>query len=173
MTVDVDIVRRMAHPKSAYTRAPFYQTFRFNPAQDHSFSLLDDQEHIRRRTNLGPGYTGNTHVEICIDRQVARLVDLIQRKYISTSNEYRPLDLTAITFFFAMDCIGDLSYGQPFGCLDEGTDVHKFTKWNEDFFSTAIVIANFHWLTKIFFRPPFNKIYPSTRDNDGVGKYMA
>lgn len=72
-----------------------------------------------------------------------------------------------------MDCVGDLSYGQPFGCLDEGVDVHKFTKWNEEFFNTAIVIANFHWLTKIFFKPPFNKIYPSTRDEDGVGKYLA
>ncbi|KAL7628983.1 hypothetical protein AAE478_000501 [Parahypoxylon ruwenzoriense] len=173
MTTDVDIIRRMAHPKSKYSRGPFYQTFRFNPTQDHTFSLLDDQEHIRRRTILGPGYTGNAHVEACVDRQCARLVDLIERKFISTSTEYRPLDLTSATFFFAMDCVGDLSYGQPFGCLDEGKDVHKFTKWNEEFFNIAIVIANFHWLTKLFFRAPFNRIYPSTLDNDGVGKYMA
>ncbi|KAI0845522.1 pisatin demethylase [Daldinia vernicosa] len=173
MTTDVDIIRRMAHPKSAYARAPFYQTFRFNPTQDNSFSLLNDEEHTRRRTNLGPGYMGNAHVEACVDRQCARLVDLIERKFISTSSEYRPLNLTAASIFFAMDCVGDLSYGRPFGCLDEGTDVHKFVKWNEDFFSTAIVISNFHWLTKIFFKPPFNKIYPSTRDVDGVGKYMA
>lgn len=173
LTTDVDIIRRMAHPKSAYTRAPFYQTFRFNPTQDNSFSLLDEQEHNRRRTKFGPGYVGNTHVEACVDRQCARLVDLIKRKFISTPSEYRPLDLTAASLFFAMDCVGDLSYGRPFGCLDEGEDVHKFMKWNEDFFSTAIVISNFHWLTKIFFRPPFNRIYPSTLDNDGVGKYMA
>ncbi|KAI1401216.1 pisatin demethylase [Hypoxylon fuscum] len=173
MTTDVEIIRRMAHPKSAYTRAPFYQTFRFSPTQDNTFSLLDDKEHIRRRTTFGPGYTGNTHVEACVDRQCARLVDLIERKFVSTSSEYRPLDLTAATFFFAMDCVGDLSYGRPFGCLDEGNDVHKFSKWNEDFFSIAIVISNFHWLTKIFFRPPFNRIYPSTRDTNGVGKYMA
>ncbi|KAI0120338.1 cytochrome P450 [Hypoxylon sp. NC0597] len=173
MTTDVDIIRRMAHPKSAYTRAPFYQTFRFDPTQDNSFSLLDEKEHIRRRTNFGPGYMGNAHVEACVDRQCARLIDLIERKFISTSRQYRPLDLTAISFFFAMDCVGDLSYGRPFGCLDQGEDVHKFVKWNEDFFSIAIVVSNFHWLTKIFFRPPFNRIYPSTLDKDGVGKYMA
>ncbi|OTA69127.1 cytochrome P450 [Hypoxylon sp. EC38] len=173
MTTDVDIIRRMAHPKSAYTRAPFYQTFRFNPTQDNSFSLLDDKEHTRRRTNFGPGYTGNEHVEACVNRQCARLIDLIERKFISTSSQYRPLDLTAASFFFAMDCVGDLSYGRPFGCLDQGEDVHKFVKWNEDFFSIAIVISNFHWLTKIFFRAPFNRIYPSTLDKDGVGKYMA
>ncbi|KAI1409181.1 cytochrome P450 [Hypoxylon sp. FL1857] len=173
LTTDVDIVRRMAHPKSAYTRAPFYQTFRFNPTQDNSFSLLDEKEHTRRRTNFGPGYVGNAHVEACVNRQCARLIDLIERKFISTSSQYRPLDLTAASFFFAMDCVGDLSYGQPFGCLDQGEDVHKFVKWNEDFFSTAIVVSNFHWLTKVFFRPPFNRIYPSTLDKDGVGKYMA
>ncbi|KAI1098302.1 cytochrome P450 [Jackrogersella minutella] len=173
LTTDVNIVRRMAHPKSAYTKGPFYQTFRFNPTQDNSFSLINEQEHTQLRTRLGPGYTGNVHVEACIDRQCARLVDLIERKFISTSSEYRPIDLTAITFFFSMDCVGDLSFGQPFGCLDEGIDVHRFMKWNEEFFSTAIVISNFHWLTKIFFRPPFNKIYPSTLDKDGVGKYMA
>ncbi|KAI8962332.1 pisatin demethylase [Daldinia sp. FL1419] len=173
MTTDVDVIRRMAHPRSAYTRAPFYQTFRFNPTQDNTFSLLDEQEHVRRRTNFGPGYTGNAHVEACVDRQCSRLTDLIERKFVSTSNDYRPLDLTAATYFFAMDCVGDLSYGRPFGCLDEGEDVYQFSKWNEDFFSTAIVISNFHWLTKIFFKPPFNKIYPSTLDNEGVGKYMA
>ncbi|KAI1143097.1 cytochrome P450 [Hypoxylon sp. FL0543] len=173
VTTDVDIVRRMAHPKSAYTRAPFYQTFRFIPTQDNSFSLLDEKEHSQRRTNLGPGYKGNAQVEACVDRQCARLIDLIEQKFISTSSQYRPLDLTAVSFFFAMDCVGDLSYGRPFGCLDQGEDVHKFVKWNEDFFSTAIVVSNFHWLTKIFFRPPFNRIYPSARDKDGVGKYMA
>ncbi|KAI0834132.1 cytochrome P450 [Hypoxylon sp. FL0890] len=173
MTTDVDVIRRMAHPKSAYTRAPFYQTFRFNPTQDHSFSLLEEKEHIRRRTKFGPGYTGNAHVEACVDRQSARLIDLIERKFISTSSQFRPLDLTAVSFFFAMDCVGDLSYGRPFGCLDQGEDVHKFVKWNEDFFNIAIVVSNFHWLTRIFFRPPFNRIYPSTHDKDGVGKYMA
>ncbi|KAI0380126.1 cytochrome P450 [Hypomontagnella monticulosa] len=173
LTTDVDIIRRMAHHKSGYTRAPFYQTFRFNPTQDNSFSLLDEHEHNRRRTNFGPGYVGNLHVEAVVDRQCARLVDLIERKFISTSRDFRPLDLTATSFFFAMDCVGDLSYGKPFGCLDEGEDIHKFMKWNEDFFSTAIVVSNFHWLTKIFFKPPFNRIYPSTLDNDGVGKYMA
>ncbi|KAI1381837.1 cytochrome P450 [Hypoxylon crocopeplum] len=173
LTTDVDIIRRMAHPKSMYTRSPFYQTFRFNPTQDNSFSLLDDQEHTRRRTNFGPGYTGNAHVEACVDRQCARLVDLIERKFTSTAKDYRPLDLTSASYFFAMDCVGDLSYGRPFGCLDEGVDVHEFAKWNEDFFPIAIVIANFHWLTKIFFKPPFNRIYPSTLDEDGVGKYMA
>ncbi|KAK6948621.1 hypothetical protein Daesc_010391 [Daldinia eschscholtzii] len=173
MTTDVDIIHRMAHAKSAYTRGPFYQTFRFDPTQDNSFSILDDHEHMRRRKNLGPGYVGNTHVEACINRQCARLVDLIERKFVSTSTEYRPMDLTAVSFFFAMDCVGDLSFGKPFGCLDEGRDVHKFMKWNESFFNTAIVISNFHWLTKIFFKPPFNRIYPSALDVDGVGKYLA
>ncbi|CAJ2512418.1 Uu.00g054330.m01.CDS01 [Anthostomella pinea] len=173
MTTDVNIVRRMAHPKSSYTRGPFYQTFRFHPTQDHSFSLLDDEEHIRRRTNLGPGYTGNAHVEACIDRQCARLVDLIDRNFVSTPTEYRPMDLTSMSSFFAMDCIGNISYGGAFGCLDEGEDVHRFIKWNEDFFAAAIVIANFHWLTKITAKPPFNKIYPSVHDRGGIGKFMA
>ncbi|KAI1209848.1 cytochrome P450 [Annulohypoxylon truncatum] len=173
LTTDVDVIRRMAHSKSAYTRAPFYQTFRFIPTQDNSFSLIDDHEHTRRRTNLGPGYIGNTFVESCIDRQCARLVNLIERKFISTPGESRPMDLTLMSFFFAMDCVGDLSFGQEFGCLDEGKDVHKFMKWNEDFFNTAIVVSNFHWLTKIFFKYPFNKIYPSPLDKDGVGKYIA
>ncbi|KAI1079121.1 cytochrome P450 [Whalleya microplaca] len=173
MTTDVDVIRRMAHPKSTYSRSPFYQTFRFIPTQDNSFSMLDDQEHTQRRTKLGLGYTGNIHVEAGIDQQCARLVDLIERKFISTSADYRPLNLTAASYYFAMDCVGALFYGEAFGCLDEGKDVHNFIKWNEDFFSTAIVIANFHWLTKIFFKPPFNKIYPSPLDKDGVGKYLA
>lgn len=173
ITTDIEVIRRMAHPKSDYYRSSFYQTFRFSPTQDNTFSLLDEQEHVRRRTNFGPGYTGNAHVEACVDRQCARLVDLIERKHISTPQQYRPLDLTAISLLFAMDCVGDISYGGPFGCLDEGVDVHKFAKWNEDFFNIAIVAANFNLLTRIFFKPPFNKVYPTARDREGFGKYMA
>ncbi|KAI1394022.1 cytochrome P450 [Hypoxylon trugodes] len=173
LTTDVDVIRRMAHPKSTYSRSTFYRTFRFTPTEDHTFSLLDDQEHTRRRTAFGPGYTGGVHVEACVDRQCARLVDLIQREFISTPGEYRPLDLTTASLLFAMDCVGDLSYGQPFGCLDKGNDVHGFAKWNEGFFNVAIVMANLNWLNKIFVRPPFNKVYPSTLDQDGMGKYMA
>ena len=96
--------------------------------RSQAISILDDHEHMRRRKNLGPGYVGNAHVEACINRQCARLVDLIERKFVSTSTEYRPMDLTAVSFFFAMDCVGDLSFGKPLGCLDEGRDVHKFMK---------------------------------------------
>ncbi|KAI1462123.1 cytochrome P450 [Annulohypoxylon moriforme] len=173
LTTDVDVIRRMAHFKSSYTKGPFYQTFRFIPTQDNSFSLIDDREHTRLRTKLGPGYIGSTFVESCIDKQCSRLVTLIDKKFISTPGNLRPLDLTQISFCFSMDCVGDLSYGKEFGCLDEGEDVHKFVKWNEKFFNTAIVVSNFHWLTKIFFKWPFNWIYPTNQDKDGVGKYLA
>ncbi|KAI1095064.1 pisatin demethylase [Rostrohypoxylon terebratum] len=173
MTTDVDVIRRMGHPKSPYFKAPFYKIFRFIPTQDNSFSLINDHEHLRLRTKLGPGYVGNTFVESCIDKQCLRLVDLIERKFISTPGNYKPLNITLLSFLFSMDCVGNISFGKAFGCLDEGKDVHNFMKWNEDFFNTAIVVSNFHWLTNIFSKYPFNKIYPSPLDKDGVGKYIA
>ncbi|KAI5866698.1 cytochrome P450 [Durotheca rogersii] len=173
MTTDVGAIRRMAHPKSRYTRSPFYRTFRFSPAQDHTFSLLDEREHRRRRTVLAPGYASGPHVEACVDRQCAALVDLIERQFISTPREHRPLDLTATSLFFAMDCVGDLAYGRPFGCLDLGRDVHGFIRWNEAFFNVAIVVANFPWLTALLSRLPFGGLYPSALDADGVGKFIG
>ncbi|KAI0600094.1 cytochrome P450 [Biscogniauxia sp. FL1348] len=172
MTTDADVIRRMAYSKSAYTRGPFYQVFRYLPNQDHSFSLLDDAEHTRRRTLLGPGYAGGVYLETCIDRQCARLIDLIERKYISTPTEYRPFDMTLNTVLFAIDCVGDFSFGGDFGCLDEGEDVHNFIKWNEDFFVSAIVISNYHWLIKIASKPFFNRVYPTVQAKDGIGKFI-
>ncbi|KAI1498335.1 cytochrome P450 [Biscogniauxia marginata] len=172
MTTDVDVVRRMAYTKSAYTRGPFYQTFRYLPNQDHSFSLLDDAEHTRRRTLLGPGYAGGAHLESCVDRQCARLVDLIERKFISTPTEYRPIDMTLISSLFTMDCIGDLSFGGDFGGLDEGVDIYNFIKWNEEFFVTAVVVSNYHWLIKIASKPFFNRVYPTVNDKEGIGKFI-
>ncbi len=173
VTTDIDVIRKMAHSKSTYSKGPFYQTFRTIATEDHTFSLLDEGEHNRRRTILGPGYSGSIHIEECISRQCERLVDLIQRKFISDEATHRPLDITLISFCFSMDCVGDMSFGGPFGCLDEGEDVHQFIKWNEQFFTATTVLCNFHWLTKIFFKPPFNKIYPSSRDENGVGKYIG
>ena len=80
--------------------------------------------------------------------------------------------MTKLSYLFSADCVGDLSFGGPFGCLDEGEDVFEYQKWNDSFFPVAIVIANITWLAKLFFRPPFNNLYPSEHDKAGVGKYL-
>ncbi|KAI5922568.1 cytochrome P450 [Camillea tinctor] len=173
MTTDVEVIRRMSHFKSPYTRGPFYQVFRYLPNQDHSFSLLDDAEHTRRRTILGPGYAGGPHLENCIDRQCSRLIDLIERKFVSTPTEYRPFDMTLNMILFTIDCIGDMSFGGDFGYLDEGEDTYRFIKWNEDFFYAAIVISNYHWLIKIASKPILNWVYPTVQSKHGIGKFIG
>ncbi|KAI0132633.1 cytochrome P450 [Xylariales sp. AK1849] len=173
MTTDVAVIRKMAELKSPYTRGSFYQTFRFIPTQDSSVTPLNNEEDACRYTKLEPGYIRHLHVEDCIKRQCARLANLIEQNYVSTRTEYRPIYLTAVSYYFSMDVLGDLSYGRPFGYLDEGKDVHNFIKWPNSFFPATIVASNLHWLIKILFKPLFNHIYASMHDKEGLGKYLA
>jgi hypothetical protein len=54
-------------------------------------------------------------MEGTIDKQIAKLVALIERKYISSGKDYRPMDLGKKGQFFTLDVISDLAFGKAFG----------------------------------------------------------
>lgn len=172
MTSDIDVLRRMTSAKSPYSRGPWYSTFRFMPGQDHVFSTRDEARHTALKTRLGPGYAGTDVMEAAVDAQVRRFVALIDRKYVSTAREYRPVDFAVITHLFAMDVIGEVTYGGAFGFLDEGRDVFGFLKWNDEVLVTLVVVSTLPWLVKIVHSWPFTLFLPKETDKVGLGRFI-
>ncbi|OHF00645.1 cytochrome P450 [Colletotrichum orchidophilum] len=59
----------------------------------------------------------NGGFEPCVDKIVARFVSLVESRYMSTSNEFRPMEFSHKSQYFALDVISELSFGEALGFL--------------------------------------------------------
>jgi hypothetical protein len=195
ITDDPQVLRKICGVRSPYTKSSWYKAWRAIPGQDSVFTMTNDAEHQERKAKVAPAVSAcvNSHglstmsnyriqygvkdvepIEKGIDIHVAKLVDLIDRKYITTgSDDYRALDFTRTAQFVALDIISELAWGQAFGFLDQDEDLHDYLKLFDEFFPvmTAIVaIPGLPWLMQQW---PFSKMSPKPVDKAGFGKLMG
>ncbi|KAI0482548.1 pisatin demethylase [Xylariaceae sp. FL0804] len=175
ITTDVAVAQRMEAARSAYRKGPWYGTFRFQQGREHSFCMVDEERHAALRTRIGPGYSGTALVEQAIDRQLARLTDLIDRKFLTTSGSgasYAPVDFAALSQLLALDVVGDMTYGRPFGFLDDGVDIYDWVRWNEGYFPVFSTAATLPFLGRVVQTWPFSEALPKRTDPVGLGRFI-
>jgi hypothetical protein len=115
----------------------------------------------------------NDDLEQRIDNQIAGLINLIERKYISTKSNFRKLDFAKIAQYFTLDVITDVAFGKPFGYIATDSDVHEYIKMTEDSMPVIMVVSVLPWLTKVLMSPVFKFLLPSEKDKLGFGKFMG
>ncbi|KAJ4271332.1 hypothetical protein NW762_000034 [Fusarium torreyae] len=126
---------------------------------------------------MTPGYSGKENggfgFEAGIDRQLLNFVSLIDRKYLSTTSESRPVDFAEKTQFFALDAIGDVSFGEPFGYLTKDEDLYRYNEINASSLPALNIVSVYPWLTSIVHRWPLNLLLPREQDQVGFGRLMG
>jgi len=174
-TDDPDLLRRMMAVRSRYTRGPWYNALRFQAGQDHLFSQRDDDEHMRIRNKMAAGYSGkeNESMERTVDEHIARLVRLLEANYLSTPQQYRPVDFARKIQYFTLDVISDLAFGHPFGFMEQDADVYDFIKITRDFFPVAVLTGNIPSLVSLLHSPLFRGLLPKASDKLGFGAFIG
>ncbi|KAH8201170.1 hypothetical protein TruAng_004638 [Truncatella angustata] len=176
ITDDPDIIRRMSAARSAYKRSSWYDAMRLNPLQHSLFSLTDTATHDRLKAQMSHGYGGkeNPTLEDEIDEQLANLLGLIRRKYISSEKVYRPIDLATAVQYFTLDSLTRIAYGKEFGYLETDSDVHSYIKTSESFLPIIVFFAELPFFSRIFFSPSALKLYgPKATDKEGIGRLIG
>jgi hypothetical protein len=108
-----------------------------------------------------------------VDAQVGRMIDLIERKYISTSSsDYHPIDFAKTAQYFTLDVISDLARGRPFGFLVEDKDLYNYLQNLDEFFPFIVSIAVIPGLPWLMDQWPFNRSKPKPTDEEGFGRLM-
>lgn len=97
-------------------------------------------------------------------------MDLLERKYVSTAHDTKPFDLAEKTQFFALDAIGDISLGAPFGFLAGDEDLFDYNRINTSSSTIMNVFSVLPWLTKIVHRWPLRLAIPREGDQVGFGR---
>lgn len=147
VTGDAEQWRKMGAIKSSYIRSNFFIAARFREGEDSVLSMRDEKAHTELRAKLSPGYSGKevpgmnlrpkvwkrgpkrrltfrtsiVGVEGIVDKSVAEMMNLLT-KYVSTRQDFRPMDLSEKTNFFTLDVISALAFGEPFGNLRDDRD---------------------------------------------------
>ncbi|GAW21142.1 hypothetical protein ANO14919_106590 [Xylariales sp. No.14919] len=177
LSTDPDVLRMMSAVRSPYTKGVFYETGRITPEEDTVVSLRDDAEHRALRAKMGTAFGGKKNEGFGfgagIDRQILALVNLIDAKYISTATEYRPVQFFQKVSFFALDVIGDISFGGAFGYLSQDTDLYQYHQINDESLPVMNIMATMPWLANILHKWPFNMMLPTEGDRVGFGRLMG
>jgi hypothetical protein len=120
-------------------------------------------------------YSGkeNDHLEGSIDSNIAKLIKLLESKYLSTDTVYKPVDFAPKSQFFTIDVISEIAFGKSFGNLEADEDTSSYIKATEEIFPMIILLGTFPWLAQVFFSRPFKGLLPSDTDAAGMGKLMG
>ncbi|KAJ0329118.1 hypothetical protein COL5a_004348 [Colletotrichum fioriniae] len=176
VTDDPDILRRMNAARSTYGRSSWYDTTKLNPHEDSLFSLRDTGAHDRLKAKCAAGYAGkeNLALEDGINSQVAGFVDLIRRKYVTTDDDVRPMDLGKTAQYFTLDVITRVAYGKEFGYLATDSDVHDYISTTEAAIPLLQLCSEVPWLASFMFsKPVLGAVGPKHTDKSGLGKLMG
>ncbi|KAF2261392.1 cytochrome P450 [Lojkania enalia] len=175
VTDDPEVLRRMMAVRSVYTRGPWYDAMRFDPTKDNLFSMRDEVAHTKLRAKMAAGYSGkeNESMEGTIDAVIARLVNLIETKYISTPNDYRPMDFAQKAQYFTLDIISYLAFGQAFGYLEEDDDVFDYIKITNTFIPIMMIISNVPSLARLLQSRFLRGLMPKESDRLGFGAFIG
>ena len=128
LTSDADVIRRMSAPRSSYCRSEFYFAMRLNPGRDNIFSTRNETLHDDLRRKMAFGYSGkeNLALEHDNDDVILELIDLIDRKYISTAGNIKPMDLARKVAFLTSDIMSKVSFDGKFHDLRDDNDNHGY-----------------------------------------------
>ena len=107
-----------------------------------------------------------------IDKHIAGFVELIQRKYVSTPTDFRPMDLAIKCNYFALDVISELGFGEAFGFLKEDKDLYQYNEITRKFFPFVMFMGNVPLFIEMLGRWPLNKMGPTAGDSAGFGRLM-
>ncbi|KAE9370024.1 pisatin demethylase [Stipitochalara longipes BDJ] len=175
ITNDFDVLRKTSAVRSPYVRSGWYDGLRFDPGHNNVLSERDEKVHSALRTKMAAGYSGkeNEHLEQSVDTTIAQLIELLSTKYLSSAEDYKPVDLAPRFQYFTLDVISDIAFGKPLGNLQADQDVWSFIKAVQDGTPLIVFLAAFPGFAQIFFSPVWMRFWPKVTDKAGMGKLMG
>ncbi|GKT56610.1 cytochrome P450 [Colletotrichum tofieldiae] len=172
---DADSYRFISAVRSNFTKGPWYALSKVVPDQDSLFSLRDDEKRKELKAKLSPGYAGreNGGFEPSIDKVVAQFIKLIETKYLSKPSNFRPIEFSHKSQYFALDVVSNLSFGEALGFIANDKDLFGYVKTNDQIFPVLAVMLNMPWFGIMMQRWPLNKLLSFESDMFGFGKLMS
>ncbi|KAI3390453.1 hypothetical protein diail_9634 [Diaporthe ilicicola] len=123
---------------------------------------------------MAAGYGGrdNMDMEKRVDAKIAHLKDVLRQRYLSQSDKLEPMDLARVAYYFTLDVITDLSYGDAFGFLDAEDDLYNYTRSLDQLLLVTGLVSELPWLRKLANTFVGAALKPKVSDTSGLGRLM-
>ncbi len=177
VTSDHNVLLQVTSARSAWTRSAWYRAARFDATVDSALSERNDKKHTYLRSLVASGYAGkeSPDLEDRMNARVTDMIDLIQRKYLSTPGNVRVMDFCNLASFFTLDAISDIAFGEPFGCLLQDTDIYGYMTSFQDSGRFLAVAALYPWIFTLLETGWVRNLLraPSPQDKIGLGRVVG
>ncbi|KAI1878257.1 uncharacterized protein JN550_000439 [Neoarthrinium moseri] len=167
-------IRKIWGVRTQWQRPDWYRGLRVDPYRDNSFSTIDDQRHETLRSKIAPGYAGKDvdKLQELVDEQVAELINLLESRYLSSKEEFKPVDFASKVPFFTLDVISSLAFGKPFGHLKADADIFRWLEMVEKTVPFMLTVALMPWVLDILQSKRMRSFLPDARNIQGIGTVM-
>jgi hypothetical protein len=173
---DPAINRHLNSARSRYTRSDWYNPMRFDPYVHTMFSTQDTAYHDDVKAKTAAGYSGKDvpTLESDIDCQVENMKCLIRKKYLSTSEENKPMDFALVAQYFTLDSLTKIAYGEEFGFTATDSDIHGYIKLVEGAMPLFALASDVPWVGSLISSQFMLKSFgPKPTDAGGMGKMIG
>ncbi|KAM3515844.1 hypothetical protein MY11210_000615 [Beauveria gryllotalpidicola] len=173
---DPEVLRRISSVRGNYTKGRFYKAGRIIPGVDNVVSALNEDKHKAMRAQMNSTFTvkgdEDYGFEAAMDRQIQSFITMLESKYASTDSEIRPVDMAEKTQFLALDIIGDISIGKPFGYLKQDQDLYNFNEINMSSLPIMTFVSVLPRIVDVIHTWPFRLALPKEGDQVGFGRLL-
>jgi len=172
LTHDAAIIRRMNAARSPYKRDQWYNAFGIDPEDPNMFSTTDDAYHNDLKSKTSAGYSGKDvpSLEADIDNQVVTFKNLIRRKYISTTEYTKVMDMGMAVMWFTSDTITKLAFGEDWGQIEADADVTGLHENTRNSGRYIVLCSDTPPLRRILLSKFMNRLMgPKETDKQGFG----
>ena len=101
------------------------------------------------------------------------LVKLIDEKYVSATEQFKPIDIGRKAQYFTIDVLTSLAFGKACGDIETDSDKHKYIETVEEAGGAITLVFVLPWISKLFKLPFLKALLPSEADTIGFGKVMG
>lgn len=173
VTDDEDFIRKMNAVRSEYSKSEWYKALKMDGTHDNILSETDHAGHINLRNKFANGYAGtnNPNFESDMNAVIWEVINLIDRKYVSSGANLKPMDFSAVMQYFTLDVVTSLSLGKAFGYVAEDRDIYDYVQTMWENMPVMTFMLAYPPVVRLLNLPAIQKnLVPSVRDRTGLGK---
>lgn len=174
LTDDPETLRQISAARSLYNRDVWWVSLSMTPGSDNLATILEAGPHDKVKAKMAAGYAGrdNMDMEKKVEAKIAHLKDVLRERYLSEGDRLKSMDLARVAYYFTLDVITDLSYGEAFGFLDAEGDLYGYTRSLDRLLLTTGLISEVPFLRRFANTFIGAALKPKFSDRSGMGRLM-
>ncbi|KAK2595740.1 hypothetical protein N8I77_013765 [Diaporthe amygdali] len=174
LTDDPETLRQVSAARSQYNRDEWWVSLRLSPGTDNLATILEAGPHDKVKAQMAAGYAGRDQMDMekKVEARIAHLKDVLRQRYLSEGDKLNPVDLARVAYYFTLDVITDLSYGEAFGFLDAEGDLYNYTNSLDQLLLVTGLFSEIPFLRYFSNTVVGAAFKPKFSDRSGMGRLM-